>query len=198
MKTLKTLFLLCISLSSFSQSYDTDMLSKEFHKGRREALRKYLPENSCAVIFAGAERQRANDTKFIYHQDPNFYYLTGLLEPNAMLIIFKEEQTYYDSIKTNELIFVQDRDAAKESWTGKIMGRNGVTTQLGFEEVLINNQFADFKADFNRFDKVYHLEFNDDVRDNKNDKGDLYSLIKHFRAKTNSSSKSIDNLNLAV
>lgn len=198
MKTLKTLFLLCISTSGFSQSYDSDMLSKEFHKGRRDALRKYLSENSCAVIFAGAERQRANDTKFIYHQDPNFYYLTGLLEPNAMLIIFKEEQTYYDSIKTNELIFVQDRDAAKESWTGKIMGRNGVMVQLGFSEVLINNQFADFKADFDRFDKVYHLEFDDDVRDNKNDKGDLYSLIKHFRAKISSFNKNVDKQNLAV
>lgn len=198
MKTLKTLFLISISISSFSQSYDTDMLSKEFHKGRREALRNYLPANTCAVIFAGAERQRANDTKFIYHQDPNFYYLTGLLEPNAMLIIFKEEQTYYDTIKTNELIFVQDRDAARESWTGKIMGRNGVMVQLGFSEVLINNQFADFKVDFDRFDKVYHLEFDDDVRDNKNDKGDLYSLIKHFRSKTTKSNKNSDNLNLAL
>lgn len=198
MKSLKTLFLLCISLSGFSQSYDADMLSKEFHKGRRDALRSFMPANTCAVIFAGAERQRANDTKFIYHQDPNFYYLTGLLEPNAMLIIFKEEQTYYDTIKTNELIFVQDRDAAKESWTGKIMGRNGVMVQLGFSEVLINNQFADFKAGFDRFDKVYHLEFDDDVRDNKNDKGDLYSLIKHFRSKTTKSNKSSDNLNLAT
>lgn len=198
MKSFKLIFLLCLSLSGFSQSYDTDRLSKEFHKGRRDALRNFMPANTCAVIFAGAERQRANDTKFIYHQDPNFYYLTGLLEPNAMLIIFKEEQTYYDTIKANELIFVQDRDAAKESWTGKIMGRNGVMAQLGFSEVLINNQFADFKADFDRFDKVYHLEFDDDVRDNKNDKGDLCSLIKHFRSKTAKSNKSSDNLNLAT
>ena len=90
MKLFTTLFFLFLSLSGFSQSYDTDMLSKDFHKGRREALRNFLPEKTCAVIFAGAERQRANDTKFIYHQDPNFYYLTGLNEPNAMLLIFKE------------------------------------------------------------------------------------------------------------
>lgn len=197
MKTLKTLFLLCLSLSGFSQIYDTDMLTKDFHKGRREAVRKSLPENTCAIVFAGAERQRANDTKFIYHQDPNFYYLTGLNEPNAVLIIFKEEQSFYDSIKTNELIFVQGRDAAKESWTGKILGRNGVATKLGFPAVLINNQFADFKIDFEKLSKVYHLEFNDDVRDNKNDKGDLYSLIKHFRSKTDYSVKNCDNIALA-
>ena len=154
MKILKTLLFLLIALSGFSQIYDTDMLSKDFHKGRREAIRKSLPENTCAAVFAGAERQRANDTKFIYHQDPNFYYLTGLNEPNALLLIFKEEQTFFDSIKTNELIFVQDRDAAKESWTGKIMGRTGVATKLGFSKVLINNEFADFKIDFDKFDKI--------------------------------------------
>lgn len=196
MNIFKLSFLL-LSISGFSQSYDTDMLTKEFHKGRREALRKYMPANTCAVVFAGPERQRANDTKFIYHQDPNFYYLTGLTEPNAVLIIFKDELTFYDTIKTNELIFVQDRDPAQESWTGKIMGRNGVMTQLGISMALINDQFADFKVDFERFDKVYHLDFIDDVRDNKNDKGDLYSLIKHFKTKTTYTVKNTDNLSLA-
>lgn len=197
MKLANTLFLLCISITGFSQNYDSDLLTKDFHKGRREALRNFLPANTCAVVFAGAERQRANDTKFIYHQDPNFYYLTGLNEPNAMLLIFKEEQTFYDTIKTNELIFVQDRDPAKEAWIGKILGRDGGITQLGFAAVLLNSQFADFKVDFDRFDKVYHLDFIDDVRDNKNDKGDLYSLIKHFRAKTTYSNKNTDHLRLA-
>ncbi len=191
------LVFLFLSSFSFSQNYDNDILSKEFHKGRREALRKFLPANTCAVVFAGAERQRANDTKFIYHQDPNFYYLTGYNEPNSLLIIFKEEQTFYDTIKSNELIFVQDRDPAKESWTGKLLGRDGVIIQLGFSEVLLNEQFADFKIDFEKMDIVYQLEFNDDVRDDKSDKGDLFSLIKHFRAKTTYSTKNSDNLNLS-
>lgn len=197
MKLFKILFLLFIPILSFSQNYDTDMLTKEFHKGRREALRKYLPVNSCAVIFAGAERQRANDTKFIYHQDPNFYYLTGLNEPNSMLIIFKEEQTFYDTIKTNELIFVQDRDPSRESWTGKLLGTKGVEIQLGFLFPVINDQFPDFKIDFSKFDRVYHPFFKDDVSDDIEDKGDLFSLIKHFRAKTSSyDKKNTDNMNL--
>ncbi len=197
MKLLNLLLCVSLSLSALAQSYDADLLPKSFHKGRREALRKCMPVNSCAVIFAGAERQRANDTKFIYHQDPNFYYLTGLKEPNAMLIIFKEELTFYDTIKTNELIFVQDRDQAREVWTGKILGKSGVLNNLGFSAVLLNDQFADFKVGFERFDKIFHEEFNDDVRDDKDDRGDLYSLIKHFLEKTRSyPAKNCDNLNL--
>ncbi len=179
-----------------AQNYDTDLLTKDFHKGRRESLRKNLPDNTCAVFFSGAERQRANDTKFIYHQDPDFYYLTGLLEPNAMMIIFKDEQQFYDTIFTKELIFVQDRDPSKEMWTGKILGTAGVALQLGFTNVFTNTQFADYKIDFANFKNIYHKEFNDDVRDDINNKGDLYSLIKHFRTKTSSHTTNIDKVNL--
>lgn len=178
------IFLLLLSIELPAQSYDTDLLTKEFHKGRREALRKLLPDSTCAVFFANPERQRANDTKYLYHQDPNFYYLTGLTEPNAVLIIFKTPQTFYDSITTNELIFIQTRNISEEVWTGKRLGIDGVKKQLGFSDVFYNNQFADFKVDFGKFRTVYHLEFYDDVRDNKNDRGDLFSLIKHFKLKT--------------
>jgi Xaa-Pro aminopeptidase len=195
-RTITILSFLLIACTGFSQGYDSDLLPKEFHKGRREALRKLMPSGTCAVFFAGAERQRANDTKFIYHQDPDFYYLTGLNEPNAMVIIFKETQSFYDTITVNELIFVQDRNPREEAWTGKLLGKEGVKAQLGFERPVINNEFADFKVDFAKYDKVYYKEFNNDVADDKEDRGDLFSLIKHFRSKT-APGKNLDNFNLS-
>ncbi|MBN8697278.1 MAG: aminopeptidase P N-terminal domain-containing protein [Bacteroidetes bacterium] len=179
-----------------AQSYDNDLLTKDFHKGRRQALRKLMPDSSCVVFFTNPERQRANDTKYLYHQDPDFYYLTGLKEPNAVLLMFKEPQTFYDTIVTDEIIFVQDRNPTQEAWTGKILGKDGVKLQLGFDKVLLNSQFADFKIDFSKFQKVFHKEFFDDVRDDKEDRGDLYSLIKHFRLKTEYKRKNLDNFNL--
>lgn len=65
-----------------------DYLSSEFHKSRRDALRSKMSKNSVAVFFANAERNRSNDVDYVYHQDPNFYYLTGYKEPNAVLVIF--------------------------------------------------------------------------------------------------------------
>lgn len=180
----------------FAQSYDTDLLTKEFHQGRREAVRKGLPDSTCAVFFSNPERTRANDTKFIYHQHPDFYYLTGLNEPNSMLIIFKEPQTFYDTIVTNELIFVQNRNPLQESWTGKLLGKEGVMKQLGFKYALLNDEFADFKIDFSKFYKVYHLELFDDAHDDKNDKGDVASLISHFREKTDYKRKNLDGFSL--
>jgi Xaa-Pro aminopeptidase len=49
----------------------TDYLSKEFHAGRREALRKLMPANSVAVIFAFPPRLFSNDNNYPYHTNPD-------------------------------------------------------------------------------------------------------------------------------
>ena len=71
--------------------YDTDKLTPAFHAGRRAALREKMPPNSVAVVWANPERNRNNDTDFQYAQHPNLYYLTGYPEPNALLILTKDE-----------------------------------------------------------------------------------------------------------
>lgn len=180
--------IICLALigNLYAQSdslYDRDWLSASFHKIRRDSLRAKMAPKSVAVVFANAERNRSNDVDFQYSQDPDFYYLSGLTEPNAVLLIFKESQTL-DSITTNELIYVQPRSPRDESWTGKRLGIDGVKQKLGFEHSYINTDFADLNLDFKKFDKIYHSPFNNDVRDDKNDAGDLYSLIKIFNEKT--------------
>src|SRR5689334_2484788 len=115
---LSLLFFL-LSPSCFAQKdlkylqYDTDLLTKEFHKGRREAVRNQMPAESMAVFFAAPERNRANDDDYQYHQDPSFYYLTGCIEPNSLLLIFKDKQTI-GGIQANEFLFVQDKDPKEE------------------------------------------------------------------------------------
>ncbi|HET6244921.1 MAG: aminopeptidase P family protein [Bacteroidetes bacterium] len=162
--------------------YENDLLSKEFHKGRRAALRELLPENSVAVFFSNPIRNRSNDVDFKYHQDPDFYYLTGLKEPHSMLVIFKEKQLI-DSVKTDEIIFIQERNSKLEMWNGRRMGRVGVEKLLGFEVIKINNEFADFEFDFSMFNRILHKPFPVDIRDDNRDKGDLFSLIMHFKSK---------------
>jgi Xaa-Pro aminopeptidase len=112
------LLLISVSAQDKKTVYDNDMLPASFHADKRQALRDKMDDNSVAIIFANAERNRSNDVDYQYSQDPNFYYLTGLTEPNAVLLIFKERITI-DSITCNEILFVQPRNEKAESWTGK-------------------------------------------------------------------------------
>jgi Xaa-Pro aminopeptidase len=188
--------LLLIAQQSFSQLYDTDLLTKEFHANRREALRSLMTPNSCAVFFANPGQKRANDTEFQYHQDPSLYYLTGLTEPDAMLIIFKEPQTLYDTMHTNELIFVKDRNPAREAWTGRLLGKEGAKKILGFKYPFINKELSGFPYNFSQLDKIYLLEpIANSQNENVEDKGNAENVKKNFYLKTISHSNSNTKLN---
>jgi len=158
-----------------------DLLSEDFHAERREALRNKMPNNSVAVVFANPVRNRANDVDYMYHQDPNFYYLTGHREPHAALLIFKEKQRI-NSKRTDEMIFVRGHDALKELYNGARLGTEGARRELGFSVAYEGEIFADFPIDFSKFDQVLFYDFQDDVRNTK-EQGDLYDLIAAFKQK---------------
>jgi Xaa-Pro aminopeptidase len=182
---LKNLIVLLVFSSAicFAQKPTTpqDFLSKDFHENRREALRKLMPNNSVAVFFANAVRNRSNDVDYVYHQDPNFYYLTGYREPHALLLIFKEPQQI-GTTTINEVLFVQKRNETAEMWTGKRLGVEGVQDELGFRVAYNGSEFKSYDIDFAKFDKILFEKFNNDVRDTQ-DNADLYDLIAQFKEK---------------
>jgi len=185
-KTLAILMTFMFSGFFFLQAQENvrkDYLSADFHKGRRDALRAKLPNNSVAVFFASPIRNRSNDVDFIYHQDPDLYYLTGYNEPHAVLLVFKNMQTDKTGNEYNEIFFVQTRNAQAEQWTGRRLGSAGAQEKLGILNSFNNTDFKAYDVDFEKFDKILFYEFKNDVRDNARDESDLYSLIQQFKSK---------------
>jgi len=197
MKATTYILLLLISFNLFAQTADlpSDFLSKDWHKERRNALREKMPANSVAIFFANAVRNRSNDVDYIYHQDPDFMYLTGLREPHAVLLIFKDKQTTADNKAYEEIIFVQPRNPIREMWDGRRLGELGTKDRLGFEQVFNNREFANYNVDFSKFDKVLFFDFKNDVRDVPNETGDLYDLIKQFKSKAGYPDAAVQTLN---
>ena len=165
-----------------AQDTPTDFLSADFHKGRRELVRGMMPANSVAVFFANAVRNRANDVDYMYHQDPHLYYLTGYREPNAVLLIFSENQNSGDATAYNEVLYVQERDPRAEQWNGKRLGVEGAKSRLGFETVFNGSEFSKISTNFADFDTVMFFDFENDYRDT-GDKADLFNLVKDFKKK---------------
>jgi Xaa-Pro aminopeptidase len=165
------------------ENLPTDYLSKEFHAGRRAALRDKMPDNSVFVVFAYPTRTFSNDVEYLYHQNPDMYYFTGYKEPHSLLLIFKNEQTDSAGNKYNELLFVQKKDALGEQWTGKRLGTEGAQKKLGFANAFNGIDFKNRTIDFLKFDKIIFDRFPIDVPDNKRDNADLFDLIQQFKDK---------------
>ena len=169
----------------FAQQPDrpTDYLSPAFHAGRREALRKIMPENSVTVVWAYPTRNFSNDVDYYYHPGPDLYYFTGYKEPHALLFIFKDTQTAADGSRYLDLFFVQKRDAKAEQWTGRRLGAEGVKKQLGLETVFNGDEFREYPLDFSSFDQLIFDQLPDDVSDSRFNNADLYSLLQQLKQK---------------
>jgi len=175
-------FLFLIIATCFSQNeLPQDNLTPLFHKERRESLRKKMPRNSVAVFFGNTIQNRSNDVDFIFHQDPNFYYLTGYKEPNCVLLIFSDVQKGATGKTYNELIYVQEKNPKAERWTGIRLGIEGAKNQLGFENALNGKDFLKSTINFHNFSTVFFTDFKDDYRNFKNEEADTYDLVNSFK-----------------
>ena len=142
--------------------YPSDYLTPEFHAGRRAAFKEKLSANGVGIFFASQVRVRNNDVDYQYSQSKNFYYFTGLEEPNAVLLLFKQPVTILDKTGT-EFIFVQNRDPQRELWTGKILGVEGVQEKYKIANVFINDKFSANTIDFSTIDSVFTAYKNEDI-----------------------------------
>ena len=183
---LKSLLALCLLLSTFLISFaqeglPTDYLSKEFHAGRREAIRKIMPDNSVMVVLAYPTRNFSNDVDYFYHPNPDMYYFSGYREPHSLLLIFKDPQKDSAGNSYDEVLFVQKKNKSAEQWTGRRLGTDGAKEKLGLKYVYNGDEFAAYPIDFSKFTTILMDRLPDDVP--RGDKGELYELIQQFKQK---------------
>jgi Xaa-Pro aminopeptidase len=77
------------------------------YRSRREALMKEMGEGVAAVFAAGEEDGDG------YRQGSDFFYLTGVHEAGAILLLAPKERTY------REFLLLPSRDPEAERWTGE-------------------------------------------------------------------------------
>jgi Xaa-Pro aminopeptidase len=110
-----------------SSSASRQDLRNEFAR-RRRALRRLMGRDSIAILPAAPVRHRNNDVEYAYRQDSDFYYLTGFDEPEsvAVLVPGREHAEY--------ILFVRERDPARETWDGRRAGPAGARRAFGADD----------------------------------------------------------------
>lgn len=89
------------------------MLPASFFKKNRDRFSALLPENSIAIFFSGREIRKSADVMYPFFANRNYYYLTGLEEPNAVLAAVRQPDT------VEWTLFVEKVDATYARWFGE-------------------------------------------------------------------------------
>lgn len=124
MKMTLKLILIGLALSGTVHAEDSD---GDIFRARRVALMESMA-GGVTVLYGASEAEAIVRGNFI--QESNFYYLTGVSEPGAALILAPDENRF------QEILYLQPRDPDDENWNGRRMSL-GVALEgaTGFQEV---------------------------------------------------------------
>ncbi|HSX36774.1 MAG TPA: Xaa-Pro aminopeptidase [Patescibacteria group bacterium] len=86
------------------------MLSEEFFAGNRQRLRELFTGTAPIVVTANGLLQRGGDSAYPFHQDANFWYLTGVDEPDIVLVMDRDK----------EYLILPSRDTDRETFDGSL------------------------------------------------------------------------------
>ncbi|MCG8609072.1 MAG: Xaa-Pro aminopeptidase [Pseudomonadales bacterium] len=95
---------------------------------RRKALMEQMSDNCIAILPAAPEKNRNRDVHYPFRQDSDFYYLSGFVEPEAVLVLIPGRE------HGESILFCKERNPEKEMWDGKIVGPDGATEEYGFDD----------------------------------------------------------------
>jgi Xaa-Pro aminopeptidase len=100
----------------------SSLFSSDFFAGNRRTLRKRTQAGVPILVTANGLLQRGADSTYAFAQDANFWYLTGITDPDITLVIDTDE----------EYLIVPFRETNRETFDGAIdtdalRERSGIT-----------------------------------------------------------------------
>lgn len=105
---------------------------------RRARVAQEIGKQSLLVLFSGEPRVYTNDVDYEFRQENNLYYLTGLRQQRATLVLIPGHTT------TREILFIPRRNPAAETWTGHMYSPEEARALSGIGEIWEAAEFEPF------------------------------------------------------
>jgi Xaa-Pro aminopeptidase len=100
---------------------------KEYAR-RRKRLMKAIGKRSAAIVPAASELIRNNDNHYPFRQSSDFFYLTGLNEPDALLVLCPKRA------EGEVVLLLRPRDPMRERWDGPMVGLDDACRVYGADQ----------------------------------------------------------------
>ncbi|HEY7498233.1 MAG TPA: aminopeptidase P N-terminal domain-containing protein [Vicinamibacterales bacterium] len=109
-------------------------------KARRARAMDRLGSETLAIVWSAPTRVYSLDVDYEYRQDSNFFYLTGIDQPESILVLMPGNAT------RREILFIRDADPRREHREGHSLTMAEATAESGVQAVMFTSQFESFIA----------------------------------------------------
>ena len=122
----------------------SERFSSEFFAANRERLRQLFSGTAPIVVSAAGLLQRGGDSSYPFVQDANFWYLTGIDEPDILLVLDKDK----------EYLIVPLRETRRAVFDGMV-NRQDLSNRSGIKTVI--DEKEGWKQLGNRLKRAKHV-----------------------------------------
>src|SRR5450432_2608528 len=95
---------------------------------RRKAVMDQIGERGVLILYAAEPRNYANDVDWPFRQENDFFYLTGLTQAGATLVLVP------GAGKIHEMVFLPKPDPSRETWTGHMLTPSEARETSGIQD----------------------------------------------------------------
>jgi Xaa-Pro aminopeptidase len=107
---------------------------------RRTKTMQAIGSDAVLVLWSAPTRVYSGDVDYEYRQDSNLLYLTGIDQPDTILVLVPGAKT------EKEHLFVRRPEPLRELWTGRTLTPTEVTTRSGVSKVYPQREREAFDA----------------------------------------------------
>ena len=100
------------------------------YAGRRARLAASMEPGAVAVLATAPEVARNSDSDYPYRHDSYFYYLTGFMEPESVLVLVAAQ----GDTPARSILFCREKSVEREIWDGFRYGPAAALDAFGFDE----------------------------------------------------------------
>ncbi|MDQ2989494.1 MAG: Xaa-Pro aminopeptidase [Pseudomonadota bacterium] len=99
------------------------------YAARRARLCAQMQPGAVAILPTAPEAPRNGDSDYLYRHDSYFYYLTGFIEPDSVVVLVAAGGTQ----AAQAILFCRQKNAEREIWDGFRHGPDGAREKFGFD-----------------------------------------------------------------
>ena len=102
------------------------------HTSNRQRLARDIGPDAIAIIDTADVLRRPGDFEYPFRPDSNFYHLTGIDEPEAVLLLVPG----HPNKRMQEILFLRQTDELHALWSGQLLTQSQAAKRSGIKTVL--------------------------------------------------------------
>lgn len=126
----------------------------------REKLRRRLPILSVAIMVSNDEMPRTADQFFLFRQNSDLFYLSGIEQPKTILCICPDFPNHH----YHEILFIERTNEHYQTWIGNKHSKEDAMEISGIKNVFWLDEFENVLNDIMQHARHVYITFHENAR----------------------------------